>query len=91
LAGQFGLEGHQVLEPYFEELEQIITGISLVGEASPRLQARVMAMGELMSTTLSHAYLRQQGYESSWVDARKWLRSRRDEPISTKASNPLPV
>ena len=41
----------------FDELRRLALGASLTGEVSPRLHARVLAKGELMSTTLGAAYL----------------------------------
>ncbi len=51
------------LERYMAELEQLAVGISLVGEYSARLQARVLATGELLATLLGAAFLQQQGIE----------------------------
>jgi len=43
------------------------------------LRARVMAMGELLSTTLGSAFLNAQGIDTCWKDAREVLRA--DERI----------
>ena len=37
-------------------------------------QAEVLAQGELLSSTLGAAYLRAQGIDIGWCDARDWLR-----------------
>ena len=37
-------------------------GASLVREVSPRLHAKILAHGELLSTTLGAAFLEQQGF-----------------------------
>src|SRR5690606_10180289 len=50
LGAALGVETDALLEESFAELDRIALGASLVGEGSPRLRARVMAMGELMST-----------------------------------------
>jgi diaminopimelate decarboxylase/aspartate kinase len=60
-------------------LERLVHGASLIAEVSPRLRARLMAMGERMSTRLGAAYLRQGGMTVSWVDATAHLVAR-DEP-----------
>ena len=52
LAGELGLDGAVLLEQYFNELTQLVAGIRLVREVSPRVHAKVMALGELMATTL---------------------------------------
>jgi len=36
-------------------------------------QAEVLAQGELLSSTIGAAYLRTQGHEFGWCDAREWL------------------
>lgn len=36
-------------------------------------QAEVLAQGELLSSTLGAAYLRSQGHDFGWCDARGWL------------------
>jgi len=56
-------------------LERVLLGISLVAEASPRVRAKVMAQGELMSTRLGAAFLNAQGLSVRWTDARTILRS----------------
>jgi bifunctional diaminopimelate decarboxylase / aspartate kinase len=38
-------------------------------------QAEVLAQGELLSSTIGAAYLRAQGLEMGWCDARQWLRA----------------
>ena len=42
----------QQLSAYFTRLTQLAEGISLIGEASPRIRALIMAHGELMLTEL---------------------------------------
>ncbi len=75
LAADLGLDGQALLAPYFAELEQLFAGVRLVREASPRVQARIMALGELMSTRLGAAYLQDRGIEATWIDAREVLLS----------------
>lgn len=58
-----------------DELERLVAGIALVDEASPRTRARLLAMGELMSTRMGAAFLAAQGVDASWLDARDVLRA----------------
>ncbi|MEE8238202.1 MAG: aspartate kinase, partial [Gammaproteobacteria bacterium] len=74
LASDLDLDA-QLLAPEFEKLEQLIDGVRLVGEVSPRVHARVMATGELAATTLGVAYLQGQGLPARWRDARDLLQS----------------
>lgn len=73
LAAELGVDGDSLLAAEFAELDQLLAGIRLVREASPRVHARVMALGELMATRLGAAYLQAQGEAVSWVDAREVL------------------
>jgi diaminopimelate decarboxylase/aspartate kinase len=59
----------------FADCQQLIAGVRLVGEASPRVHARVLATGELAATRLGAAYLSQAGLPVEWIDAREILRS----------------
>ena len=53
LAADMGLSGEELLGDYLAELNQLIAGVRLVREVSPRVQAKVMALGELMMVTWS--------------------------------------
>jgi bifunctional diaminopimelate decarboxylase / aspartate kinase len=61
------------LTDYFNRLRQLAEGISLIGEASPRIRAQVMAHGELMLTALGAAFLSAQQLPVNWQDARQLL------------------
>lgn len=73
LAEELGVDAQAILGSYFAELEQLIAGVRLVREVSHRVHAKVMAMGELMATTLGAAWLQQQGIKVHWHDARNTL------------------
>ena len=73
LAADLGIDGDKVLAGDFEELTRLALGASLIKESSPRLTARVMSMGELMSTRLGAAYFASQGMAVDWCDAREIL------------------
>lgn len=75
LARRLGLDGEPLLGDLLEELERLAAGVRLVGEVSPRLEARVLALGELMSTRLGEARLRARGLPVAWIDARELLKS----------------
>ncbi|MBI2213910.1 MAG: bifunctional aspartate kinase/diaminopimelate decarboxylase [Acidobacteria bacterium] len=80
LAAGLGVDADALLGHEFAELRQIATGIQLLGEASPRIHARLMALGEIMATRLGAAYLESRGLPAVWVDARELL-------VSTPARN----
>lgn len=61
------------VEALWDELERWLSGVRLTGEASPRLAAKVLALGELASTRLGAALLAARGVPARWVDARDLL------------------
>jgi diaminopimelate decarboxylase/aspartate kinase len=75
LATALGLDGQALLTAFFNDLEQLLAGIRLIREISPRVHVKVMALGELMATTLGAAYLESQGLSVAWIDARDFLQS----------------
>ena len=75
LARELGIDGQALVGPYLGELEQLLAGIQLLGEVTPRAHARGMALGELMATALGAAYLVHLGLATTWLDARRALRS----------------
>jgi diaminopimelate decarboxylase/aspartate kinase len=74
LAGGLGLDP-VLLDELAGELQQLLAGVRLVREVSPRVKVRVMALGELMATTLGAAYLQKTGLDVTWTDARDALQS----------------
>jgi diaminopimelate decarboxylase/aspartate kinase len=62
-----------VVGDLFDTLRQLTVGVKLVGEASPRVHARIMATGELAATRLGAAYLEAQGFPVEWRDATQLL------------------
>ena len=81
LAADMGIptdEAELLLLPYRKELQRILEGASLIAEVSPRTTARVVAMGELLSTTLGAAFLETALSDIGgcmWLEARELLRS----------------
>ena len=73
LAADLEIDGTSILQRDFDDLTRMALGASLVREGSPRLYARIMAMGELMSTKLGAAFLSMQGIGVQWCDARDIL------------------
>lgn len=78
LGKELGLDAHEVLGEHFEQLERIARGADLLGEVSSRAHARLLSHGELMSTTIGAAFLRSQGMNVLWLDARDVLHATRD-------------
>jgi bifunctional diaminopimelate decarboxylase / aspartate kinase len=85
LATELGVGVSPQLQGYFDELRQMANGIALVRELSDRTRARVMANGELMATEIGSRFLKSQGIDVTWMDARDML-SAEDRGASAKAS-----
>jgi bifunctional diaminopimelate decarboxylase / aspartate kinase len=85
LTTELGLDVSPQLQGYFDELRQMANGIALVRELSDRTRARVMANGELMATEIGSRFLKAQGIDVAWMDARDML-SAEDRGASAKAS-----
>src|SRR5581483_4284259 len=86
LATELGIELGADVEQHLAELRQIAAGVALVGEVSDRTRARVMSTGEIMATEIGARFLRSQGLEVDWADARTMLKAEDRRSASAKAS-----
>src|SRR5690625_1900260 len=75
----------ELLGEDFHELEHLVKGIELIGEASYRVQARLLAIGELMATKLGAAYVRRKLGEASWIDSRDYITTRAFKNVSKRS------
>lgn len=75
-ASQLGLELNRQLNHWFEQLEVDCLTIYQEKQISPKLHARILAIGELLSTTIGSEFLRGQGFDVIWQDAREILKSK---------------
>ena len=64
LANELGLSP-SILDDYFDGVAQLVAGVKLVAEVSPRVHARVLATGELAATRLGAAYLNRKASRSN--------------------------
>lgn len=74
-AGELGLDPEAVLGERLAILRALVADPRRA-QAALDWQAEVLAQGELLSSTLGVAYLRAQGLDLRWIDARDWLRAR---------------
>lgn len=65
----------EAIRGYFEEMERIVSGILLLEEFPPRTYDRIVSYGELLSTTIVAEYLKAQGKDVIWADARHLVRT----------------
>ncbi|WP_457095665.1 bifunctional aspartate kinase/diaminopimelate decarboxylase [Lysobacter sp. P5_B9] len=69
---ELGFDAEAVLGERLSVLQALGTDARAV-ERTLDWQAEVLAQGELLSSTLGAAYLRTQGHDFGWCDARQWL------------------
>lgn len=54
----------------FETLEGMVRGMEALGDLSPAVEDRLLGFGELLSSRIMAAVLRQEGIPATWLDAR---------------------
>src|SRR5262249_23203932 len=86
LASELGIPVGAEVERYLAELRHIAAGVALIGEVSDRTRARVMSTGELMATELGARYLRTQGLQVDWADARTMLKAEERRGANARSS-----
>jgi diaminopimelate decarboxylase/aspartate kinase len=73
LADALGVELPGAVEAALAELDRELMSIARARQACPRTRARLMGLGEQMSTRLGVAWLRARGLPARWTDARDLL------------------
>jgi len=71
---ELGIHDEAALETRLAAL-QALPGDPRAAARTLDWQAELLAQGELLSSTLGAAYLRTQGIDIGWCDAREWLRA----------------
>ena len=61
------------LELYFTGLEEILKGVSYLGDYSPKIKDEVLALGELLSAKQVAQLLVQNGLKANFIDSRKLI------------------
>ncbi|NVK22938.1 MAG: bifunctional aspartate kinase/diaminopimelate decarboxylase [Kangiellaceae bacterium] len=75
LLAELGLQDNY-LDEHYQHLRRLIDGVSLLGEASDRIKAVIMAQGELWATLIGQAYLKEHcNPHPFWLDARQFMLS----------------
>ncbi len=73
-------------EEFIADLKRTGAAAAQSHEISDRLRAQVMAMGELLATSLGAAFINAQGIKTTWVDAREVLRAEQRHGATSQAS-----
>ncbi len=85
LAGKLGIIPDARFDGFIDELKRMADAIAETRELGDRIRARVMAMGELLATSLGATFLSAQGIAAVWVDARHYLRAEHRHGTNEKA------
>jgi diaminopimelate decarboxylase/aspartate kinase len=85
LAKHLSVVPDERFEAFMEHLRHLAAGAAESRDISGRLRARVMAMGELLATSLGASFLNARGLRAAWVDAREVLRAERRHGASSEA------
>ena len=80
-----------ILDEPFETLTRLTKGVSLIKEISNKIKAQALATGEIMSTLLGAAYLKRNGIDIEWTDARNHLMALDPENIDDERNYILAV
>lgn len=62
-----------MIQDYIDDLKTLINGVDIVGELTPRSMDVFYSYGELLSTNILAAGLREQDVKTFWLDARDVL------------------
>jgi bifunctional diaminopimelate decarboxylase / aspartate kinase len=86
LAERLGIVPNAQFDEFVRELRELIGVLAERRSIGDDVRARVMAMGELLATTLGAEFLNAQGIGTVWVDARTVLRADERLNATHKAS-----
>jgi len=75
LAQTLGIVPSPQFERFMQELKHLADSGAHSGKISDGTRARVLAMGELLATSLGATFLNAQGIDTAWADARLVLRA----------------
>jgi diaminopimelate decarboxylase/aspartate kinase len=75
LAARLSVVPNLQFETFMRELRDMASSLAEHRRIDDGMRARVMAMGELLATTLGAEFLNAQGISSAWMDARRALRA----------------
>ncbi|MGO9513211.1 MAG: bifunctional aspartate kinase/diaminopimelate decarboxylase [Steroidobacteraceae bacterium] len=85
LAQRLSVVPGERFEDFMADLWRMAAGVAESREVSDRMRARVMAMGELLATSLGASFLNARGIPTVWVDARQVLRAEKRHGATAQA------
>ena len=72
-----GLELEEHLRAQFHDIEQLVRGLAIMGELTPRATDAISAYGELLSSRIVNGHFAKCGIASQWVDSRAVIKTDR--------------
>lgn len=57
----------------FDELQKLVEAVTVLGELTPRIKARIISKGELLSSIVIGHALTESGIGTRWLDARRFV------------------
>ena len=64
---------HTYIDSVFKEISDLTNGIALVEELTPKMRARLMSTGELLSSRMIHRALQEKQVNASYADSRSFI------------------
>lgn len=61
------------IDPMFDRLREMVRSVAVLADLSPSVSARILGFGELLSTRILTAFLRESGLRVEWTDARELI------------------
>lgn len=66
-------ELNEKLTEYFTDLKDLLNGVSLLSELSPKSHVRIISYGELLSTLIASYAMKEKGINSVLLDSRNFI------------------
>lgn len=73
LCRDLDLDGPALLSDPLADLTRLVEEVARLGEATPPMRARILSLGEVLSTRIGAAFLRSRGVPVGWLPAAELL------------------
>jgi aspartate kinase len=73
VAGESGDQLCHGLRAEFDLIHELVTRVQADGMLGPKIQDRLLGIGETLSSKIMQAWLRQTGVDAAWVDAKECI------------------
>lgn len=73
LGEKVSLTIREALTAEFDELQKLVEAVTVLGELTPRIKARILSKGELLSSLVIGHTLNMSEIATQWLDARRFV------------------